>query len=133
MTFKNLIQVQKDHEETIKYVHEVIEKSWETLNMMEEREKQTTMLETSMITNAKQIEEVKMLSEIKEPLLDLDKCSLNELINIRQKFSIDPSINVHQAGFGSYIANYAIEEKIEIHYNEPMIPPNLGMPSSPKY
>jgi hypothetical protein len=31
----------------------------------------------------KEVEEVKMLSDnIKEPLLDLDKCSWNELINI---------------------------------------------------
>jgi hypothetical protein len=43
--------------------------------MMEEREKETTM-----ITNDKQVEEVKMISETKEPLLDIDKCNLNELI-----------------------------------------------------
>jgi hypothetical protein len=42
---------------------------------------------------------------IKEPLLDLDKCSLNELINILQSFN-DPYFNVHQTGFGSYIANH---------------------------
>jgi hypothetical protein len=30
--------------------------------------------------NEKQVDEVKMLSEVKEPLLDLDKCSLHELI-----------------------------------------------------
>jgi hypothetical protein len=48
----------------------------------------------------------KMLpGNIKEPLLDLDKCSLNELINILQSFN-DPYFNVHQTGFGSYIANY---------------------------
>jgi hypothetical protein len=46
-----------------------------------------------------------MLSEIREPLLDLDKCSLHELIDILEKFSKDPTINVHQVGFGSYIAN----------------------------
>jgi hypothetical protein len=72
-------------------------------------EKETTMLETSMLTNDKRVEEVKMLSETKEPLLDLDKCSLNELINILQKFSNEPSINVHQVCFGSYIANYVIK------------------------
>jgi hypothetical protein len=38
------------------------------------------------------VEEVQMLSDnIKEPLLDLDKCSLNELINILQGFANDPS------------------------------------------
>jgi hypothetical protein len=85
-----------------------------------------------MITNDKQVEEVKMLSETKEPLLDLDKCSLYELINILQKFSNDPSINIHQAGFGSYIANYVIKEKIEIYNNEAMIPPKLGDAWLPK-
>jgi hypothetical protein len=53
----------------------------------------------------KKVEEVKMLSEVKDPLLDLEKCSLHELINILQKFASDPSINTNQAGFGSYIAN----------------------------
>jgi hypothetical protein len=38
MSFKNIIQAQKNHEDTIKYVQEVIDKSWETLNMMEEEE-----------------------------------------------------------------------------------------------
>ena len=56
--------------------------------------------------NERQVEEVKMLSEVKEPLLDLENCSLHELISILQKFASDPSINVNQAGFGSYIANH---------------------------
>jgi hypothetical protein len=48
------------------------------------------------------VEEVKMLSDnIKEHLLDLDKCSLNKLINILQSFANDPSFNVHQTCFGS--------------------------------
>jgi hypothetical protein len=35
-----------------------------------------------MVVEEKQVEEVKMLSDkITEPLLDLDKCSLNELMN----------------------------------------------------
>jgi hypothetical protein len=62
----------------------------------------------------KQVEEVKMLSEkINEHLLDPDKCSLNELINISQSFANDPSFNVHQTSFGSYIANHIIQEKIQ--------------------
>ena len=44
-----------------------------------------------------------MLSEVKEPLLGLDNCSLYELISILQKFASDPSINANQAGFGSFI------------------------------
>lgn len=54
-----------------------------------------------------------MLSEAKDPLLDLDKCSLHGLIAILEKFSKDSTLNVHQAGFGSYIANYVIKETIE--------------------
>jgi hypothetical protein len=46
------------------------------------------------------------------PLLDLDKCSLHELIDILEKFSKDPTINIHETGFGSYIANYVIKENI---------------------
>jgi hypothetical protein len=36
---------------------------------------------------------------IKEPLLDLEKYSLKELINILQNFANDPYFNVHQTGF----------------------------------
>jgi hypothetical protein len=62
----------------------------------------------------KQVEKVKMLSDkINEPLLDLDKCSLDELINILQSFANDPSFNVHQTGFGSNIANRVIKEKVQ--------------------
>jgi hypothetical protein len=65
-------------------------------------------------------------NSINEPLLDLDKCSLNELINILQSFANDPSFSVHQTGFGSYIANRVIKEKIHIYNNEAMIPPKVG-------
>jgi hypothetical protein len=71
----------------------------------EEKEHNTIIIneeeETHMSANDKQIEEVKMLSEVREPLLDIDKCSLHELIVILEKFSKYPTINVHQAGFGS--------------------------------
>jgi hypothetical protein len=50
---------------------------------------------------------------IKKPLIVLYKCSLHELINILQSFANDPSFNVHQTGFGSYIANHIIKEKIQ--------------------
>jgi hypothetical protein len=75
-----------------------------------------------------------MLSDnIKEHLLDLDKCSLNELINVLQSFANDPSFNIHQTGFGSYIANHVIKEKIQRYNNEAMIPSKLGMYGSQKY
>jgi hypothetical protein len=51
---------------------------------------------------------------------------LNELINILQSFANDPSFNAHQTGFGSYIANHAIKEKIQCYNNEAMIAPELG-------
>lgn len=35
--------------------------------------------ESLMVMNEKKVDEVKMLSEINEPLLDIDKCSLHEL------------------------------------------------------
>jgi hypothetical protein len=80
-----------------------------------------------MVVKEKQVEEVKMLSDkINEPLLDLDKCSLNELINTFQSFANDPSFNVYQTGFRSYIANHVIKEKIQRYNNEAMIPPKLG-------
>jgi hypothetical protein len=67
-----------------------------------------------MVVEEKQVEEVKMRSDkINEPLLDFDKCSSNELINILQIFANDPSLNVHQTGFRSYIANHVIKEKIQ--------------------
>jgi hypothetical protein len=45
----------------------------------------------------KQVEEMKILSDkITEPLLDLDKCSLNELITLLQNFANDPPFNVHR-------------------------------------
>jgi hypothetical protein len=75
---------------------------------------------------------VKILSEVREPLSDLDKCSLQELIAILKKFSNDPTINVNQAGFGYYIANYVIKEKLQRYNNEDMIPPKLGDAWIPK-
>ena len=72
------------------------------------------------------VEEVKMLSEVKDPLLDLENCSLHELISILQKFASDPPINTNQAGFGSYIANHALKENISRYSQEAMIPPKLG-------
>jgi hypothetical protein len=67
----------------------------------------------------KEVEEVKMLTDnIKEPLLDPYKYSLHELINILQSFANDPSFNIHQTGFGSYIANHVIKEKIQRYNND---------------
>ena len=67
-----------------------------------------------------------MLSKVKDPFLDLENCSLHELISILQKFASDPSINTNQAGFGSYIANHVLKEKIARYNQEAMIPPKVG-------
>jgi hypothetical protein len=40
ISVKNIIQTQRLHEETIKYVQDIIDRSWETLNLMEEEEKE---------------------------------------------------------------------------------------------
>ena len=40
-----------------------------------------------------------MLSEVNDPLLDLENSSLHELISILQKFASDPSIDVNKSGF----------------------------------
>ena len=71
----------------------------------------------------RKVEEVKMLSEVNDPLLDLENCNLHELISILQKFASDPSIDVNQSGFGSYIANHVLKEKIARYNQEAMIPP----------
>lgn len=78
------------------------------------------------------VEEIMMLTEIKDPLLDLEKSSLQELIATLQKFASDPTINVNQPGFGSYIANHVLQEKIARYKNEAMIPPKLGDAWIPK-
>src|SRR4051812_10274526 len=72
-------------------------------------------------SNENQIEEIKMLCEVHDPLIDLEKCSLHELLEVLQKNASDPTCNVHQARFGSYIANH-----------EDMVPPKLGDAWLPK-
>jgi hypothetical protein len=88
--------------------------------------------ETIMVMNERKVEELKMLSEVKDPLFDLEKCSLHELINILQIFASDPSINANQAGFCSYITNHILKEKIARYNQEAMIPPKPGDAWIPK-
>jgi hypothetical protein len=121
VAIKNHMQAQK-HEETIKYVQDIIDRSWEALNKMDEEDEK----ESIMVIEEKQVEEVKMLSDnINEYLFDLDKHSLNELTNILQSFANDSPFNVYQTGFGSYIANHIIKKNIRTYNNEAMIPPKL--------
>ena len=74
-----------------------------------------------------------MLSEVKDPLLDLYNCSLYELISILPKFASDPSINTNQAGFGSYIANHVLKEKIARYTKKLVYHLSLEIYGSPKY
>lgn len=74
---------------------------------LEEEVNETEYDESIMLIELeRKVGEVKMLSEVKEPLLYLENCSLYEIISILQNISSDPSINVNQVGFGSYIANH---------------------------
>ena len=50
-----------------------------------------------MVMKEEKVEEVKILSEVKGPLLDLDNCSLHELISILQKVASDPLMSTKQA------------------------------------
>jgi hypothetical protein len=85
---------EETYNELLNYV-DILEPLLEKFEYMRIEEKENNVEE-------KEVEEVKMLSDnIKEPLLDLNKCSLNELINILQSFANDPSFNVHNTGFGS--------------------------------
>ena len=96
ITLKKNIQPQKDHEES-KFLQEM------TWGLVEEE------MATLGILNENQVEEIKILSEVHDPLINLDKCSLQELIKFLQKFANDATFNVHQAGFGSYIANHVLK------------------------
>ena len=53
-----------------------------------------------------------------EPLPNLDKCILHELISILQKIAKE----LHQGGFGSYVAHHMLKEKIDRYNRETMIP-----------
>ena len=90
-SLKNII-IDRKHEETIKYCQEVINKSWEQIHEQERIAK-----ETIMVMKERKVEEVKMLSEVKEPLLNLDNCSLQELISILQKYASGPE-SAHATG-----------------------------------
>ena len=83
-------------------------------------------------SNEKQVEEIKMLSEVHDPLINLEKCSLHELFEVLQKFASDPTYNVHQVGFGSYVANHVLKEKLARYNHEAMIPHKLGDAWLPK-
>jgi hypothetical protein len=59
-------------------------------------------------------------------LASLENCTLNEVISMLKYYACDPIFNSNQAGFGSFIANHVIKEKVDRYQKEPMVPPNLG-------
>jgi hypothetical protein len=59
-------------------------------------------------------------------LASFEKCTFDEVIPILKKYVCDPTINVNQAYFGSYIANHVIKENFDRYNKESMVPPKLG-------
>jgi hypothetical protein len=99
-------------ESSLKHVHRKISHMSDSLRHAKDLGKNN--YEWKEINNGTiQVKEIKMLSDtITESLLDLDKCSLHKLMSILEKNAKDPYINDHQTGFGSYITNCVLKEKI---------------------
>jgi hypothetical protein len=115
----------KDHlnnvEKKVGFISDILEKDAPVKHY-----KRLPLQKKVWVRKEKEVEEVKMFSEVKDPLLDLEKSSLHDLMSILQKFTGDPSINANQGGFGSYIANHVLKEKIARYNKEAMISPKLG-------
>jgi transcriptional antiterminator len=74
-----------------------------------------------------------MFSELRDPLLDLDKCSLHELIAILEKFSKKILLLMFmKLGLALILLIMLSKKKIERYNNEAMIPPKLGGAWIPK-
>jgi hypothetical protein len=61
-----------------------------------------------------------------DPLASLENCTLDGIISILQIHASDPIVDSNQAGFGSFIANHVIKEKLDLYHKESIVPPNLG-------
>jgi hypothetical protein len=130
-TLKKFVRPQRSHEETMKYLEEVLEKSWETIRILEARQKEEDRLERVDKYNKEeestQVEEIRLLDDIpNDPLTSLENCTLDEIILYLQNHSCDPIVNSDQAGFGYFIANHVITENLDICHKESMVPPMLG-------
>jgi hypothetical protein len=55
----------------------------------------------------------------------LGNYTLDRIISISQNHACDPTINTNQAGFGSYIANHVIKEKLNMYHKVSMVPPKF--------
>jgi hypothetical protein len=68
-----------------------------------------------------------MLDDIpSDPLASLENCTLDEIISILQNHACDPLVDSNQAGFGTFIANQAIREKLNMYHKDSMVAPKLG-------
>jgi hypothetical protein len=138
-TLKNVVQPQRSHEETMKYLEEVLEKSWETVRILEARQKEEDRLERlenerlervekyNKEEESTQVEEIRLIDDIpNDTLTSLENCTLDKIILYLQNHSCDPTVNSDQAGFGYFIANHVITEKLDMYHKESMVPPMLG-------
>jgi hypothetical protein len=75
-----------------------------------------------------------MLDDIPNvPLASLEKCTLDEIIFMLQNYVCDPLVDSNQAGFGSFIANHVIKEKLDRSHKESMVPPKLADAWEPRF
>jgi uncharacterized protein (UPF0147 family) len=108
-------------EETMKYLEEILEKSWETVRILEARKKEEERLDKleeerleklekeTKEEESRQVEEIRILDDIpNDTLASLENCTLDEIISILQNHACDPTINTKR-GSGSYIANHIIK------------------------
>jgi hypothetical protein len=74
-----------------------------------------------------------MLDDIpNDPLASPENCTLDEIISGLQNHACDPSVDSNQAGFGSFMANHVIKEKLYRYHKESMVPPKLGYVWGPR-
>jgi hypothetical protein len=73
---------------------------------------------------SRQVEDIRMLDDI--PNNPFENCTLNEYLSMLQNHACDPTVVTNQAGFGSFITNHVIKEKLDMYHKESMVPPKLG-------
>jgi hypothetical protein len=95
-------------EETMKYLEEILEKSWETVRILEASNKEEERLEKleeerleklekeTKEEESRQVQEIRMLDDIpNDTLASLENCTLDEIISILQNHACDPTINTN--------------------------------------
>jgi hypothetical protein len=74
--------------------------------------------------DSRQVEGIRMLDDI--PNNPLENCTLNEYLSMLQNHACDPTVVTNHVGFGSFITNHVIKEKLDMYHKESMVPPKLG-------